>query len=462
MAAEPNSRVIVDRVEWPHLVLFPRIARAFTLASRPSRLLTALALLAVLMVTGTLWDLVSGPSIAPDHPLYALTAGETLGIFATTVRAIAADIDALAVSLLGLDAPAFAKALTHLCVGLPFVLFDTHPWFLIVFGLWTLGLVLAVGTMLARSVACEFALDQVIEWPEAMAYALRRLPSVLLAVAYPTAAVVAGVAVLAVGGLLFRLPVGDVVAALLYGPALLGGFVATALIILTVGGIWLIPPAVAVESCDAPDALSRAYAYVKNKPLRLLGYMALAIVVGLLGYIAYSGIAVLTMRFTAAGTAILGPEWMEEGIEEPVWLDPEHPMLALIARRSPTPATAEPRPLPSTPPVSDLPPGEDLPPPTITNGGGHPVDATTDGAGAAANADEGPGLTRQAALAIIGFWHTLLRGIVAAYVISYVIAASTVIYFLVRKLTDDQDLNEIWLPGIIEGTIAPGRGFARP
>ena len=50
-----------------------------------------------------------------------------------------------------------------------------------------------------------------------------------------------------------------------------------------------------------------------------------------------------------------------------------------------------------------------------------------------------------------------VAGLVAGWAFSYYSCATTVLYFLMRKATDDQDLEEIWQPGLIEGTMAPGR-----
>jgi hypothetical protein len=46
-------------------------------------------------------------------------------------------------------------------------------------------------------------------------------------------------------------------------------------------------------------------------------------------------------------------------------------------------------------------------------------------------------------------------GLVVAYVVSYLFAAATIIYLLMRRASDGQATNEIWEPGMIPGTSAP-------
>ena len=56
---------------------------------------------------------------------------------------------------------------------------------------------------------------------------------------------------------------------------------------------------------------------------------------------------------------------------------------------------------------------------------------------------------------IIGFWQRLVVLIVVAYVFAYYFAASTIVYLLVRRSSDGQDVGELWRPGDIPGTMTP-------
>lgn len=56
---------------------------------------------------------------------------------------------------------------------------------------------------------------------------------------------------------------------------------------------------------------------------------------------------------------------------------------------------------------------------------------------------------------MISFWTAIPRLLVGAFVLSYGASASAVLYLVLRKLTDGQDTSEIWMPGMVGGTMAP-------
>jgi hypothetical protein len=55
----------------------------------------------------------------------------------------------------------------------------------------------------------------------------------------------------------------------------------------------------------------------------------------------------------------------------------------------------------------------------------------------------------------VGFWQGLIIMLVAAYIIAYLFSASTMIYLLMRRACDGQDIQEIWVPGLVPGTLVP-------
>jgi hypothetical protein len=55
---------------------------------------------------------------------------------------------------------------------------------------------------------------------------------------------------------------------------------------------------------------------------------------------------------------------------------------------------------------------------------------------------------------IIAFWTAIPTLLVGAFVLSFVFSGSTVLYLLMRQLNDGQDPSEIWMPGMIGGTMA--------
>ncbi|MBL8761848.1 MAG: hypothetical protein JNL50_11165 [Phycisphaerae bacterium] len=60
----------------------------------------------------------------------------------------------------------------------------------------------------------------------------------------------------------------------------------------------------------------------------------------------------------------------------------------------------------------------------------------------------------KSAARIIRFWREAFLGLVPAVVFSFVCAGWTIAYLLVRQLHDGQDRAEIWMPGMIPGTLA--------
>jgi hypothetical protein len=62
--------------------------------------------------------------------------------------------------------------------------------------------------------------------------------------------------------------------------------------------------------------------------------------------------------------------------------------------------------------------------------------------------------TPPAAARILAFWNAIPFVLVAGFGISYLASACTVLYLLLRRSNDGQDIGEIWVPGLIEGTMA--------
>jgi len=56
---------------------------------------------------------------------------------------------------------------------------------------------------------------------------------------------------------------------------------------------------------------------------------------------------------------------------------------------------------------------------------------------------------------IMLIWQALVVCLVVAYVVSYFFSAGTRAYLLMRKASDGQEMDEIWKPGLIPGTLAP-------
>ena len=62
--------------------------------------------------------------------------------------------------------------------------------------------------------------------------------------------------------------------------------------------------------------------------------------------------------------------------------------------------------------------------------------------------------TPSAAGQIIAFWEILAALILPAFAVSYYFSASTALYLLLRRVNDEQDIREVWMPGMVGGTMA--------
>ncbi len=74
----------------------------------------------------------------------------------------------------------------------------------------------------------------------------------------------------------------------------------------------------------------------------------------------------------------------------------------------------------------------------------------------AALSEHGEGLTGawKSAARVAQFWREAFLGLVPAVVFSFVCSGWTIAYLLIRQLHDGQDRSEIWMPGMIPGTLA--------
>lgn len=464
---EPHRSVVVDQVNWSGILLISRIPRALALSFQPSRVIMGFVIVVMLMASGTIWDGLAGKQVGPgglgsppmadpalrddlrlllaDPALIRTDRAEALRsaevLSAADVRAAVLEtyreksledqqrdrvVVAEALARLKLVAPkgvfeATAEAVVARCHGvlnaalhlhlggiadelaaaarMIGILLDEYLLFTIVFGLWTLVIGMIGVATISRTAACQFAIEQYITWTTALAYALKRWIPVLGTIGLPLVALALGTIALAVGGLLLAVPGLNVIGGVLYGLALFGGTIAACLILLTLLASALFIPAVAVESADAPDALARGFSFVRNRPLHWIVYVIAAFIQGVFGLLIVTLVASLALNFTAWGASLFVTSPAVEAV-----------------------------------------------------GGGASIDHLLP-------LSEGWSLsgTQRITGGLLVLWRTVVGGMVAGWVVSYFACATTVLYFLMRKATDDQDLEEIWQPGLIEGTMAPGR-----
>ncbi len=416
----PNSKtamhVRVDQVAWRDIIHIHKITSAATLAFQPNRMIMGLIFITIIMVSGTIWDAIMPlpekiSSITVPFVEGNISAPATLrqndgytSSFKQAAMICTTSIYIAETNLLQFNLMESVASTVRLPATLAQYFWTTDKLFLFIFGGWFIIIWCIFSTMICRSAACDFAVNQQIPWTEALAFSLRRWMNTVGSFALPAAVIISGLVALGLGGLLFHVPVLNIFAAILYGLALFGGFIIVSIIILTILGSVLFIPAVAVESADATDALARGFSYVKNRPLHFVLYMLLAIIIGLIAMTIVGYLAQLTLDLTSTGAQLFTTSQLADYAGKP-------------------PASAF---------------STSSPPPPISTG------------------------TPGVAAAILSWWGTVVGAVVAGFIISYLCSAQTVIYFLMRKATDDQALDEIWVEGMIEGTLAPERLTDQP
>lgn len=153
-----------------------------------------------------------------------------------------------------------------------------HPLYFFLFGLGSLLIWALVGGAICRIAAVQFARDEKITAREALRYAWKRLiGGFALAPLIPVVFIIIISIFLIIGGVFLRIPVlGDLAGAPLFVFALVGGLIIAVLAVgMLIGGgfFW---PAVAVEGADAFDSFSRSLAYPFSRPWKTVIYFVIA------------------------------------------------------------------------------------------------------------------------------------------------------------------------------------------
>ncbi len=152
-------------------------------------------------------------------------------------------------------------------------------------GLWTVLVWSGFGGAISRMAARRYTRDDVLSVVEAMSFSQRKLPSFFGGATGP----MLGVAVLAIPvmavGLLMRTDIGAAIVGLLWIFTIPLGLIMAIILLGLLFGWPLVWGAIAVESSDAFDAVSRTYSYTFQRPLHYLGYTMVAGVLGMLGWL---------------------------------------------------------------------------------------------------------------------------------------------------------------------------------
>lgn len=292
-------------------------------------------------------------------------------------------------------------------LALPKWMFGRHRafsacWVLFALLVWTL-----FGGMLHRMAAMSATLGEPVSIGQAFRFVRSRFMAHFFSLTFPTIIAFTLAIPLMLGGLVFfNLPVLDIVGALLLLPALLLGVAIVVILLLQVVGAPLLIPTVSIEGTDAYDSTSRALHYVLGRPWH---YGFYSLVAAVYGVICTAFVSLVAMASLAAVKTFVAAGVFTEG----------------VAGRDRFEAM-----LPVTRPDDwQL----SLNPSGLT------------GTGAMASA-----IVQVSAMAFLG--------LITAFLISYVVSASTWVYLLMRRACDGTETDAI----VLEPPADPPAAEAEP
>ena len=179
----------------------------------------------------------------------------------------------------------------------------THFIYVLTASLWSLAVWSFFGGAITRQAAVEFARHENVSRRALLGHVLPRWGSYFFAPLLPLIGTFALAVFLAGVGALLRVPVALAVLGVLWGVALVVGFLMT---FLAVGLFFAWPlmwAAISAEGADAFGALSDAYSYIYQRPLRYLLYAVVAGLAGILGWYLVWLLALVIVQLTNWGAS---------------------------------------------------------------------------------------------------------------------------------------------------------------
>jgi hypothetical protein len=285
-------------------------------------------------------------------------------------------------------------------------------------GIWELFVWGLFGGAITRIAALKFTRDEAPDLPGALRHSASKIMSYSMA---PMLAL-GGAAVfgiqLAILGWIMRLGFLAMFAGFVWPFVLLLGLLMAILLIGALAGWPLMWATVGVEGTDAFDALSRSYAYTYQKPLRLLWYALLVVIL--------AAVSMFIVKLFATSAIALGNWSVSWGLDEPTYRQ-------LVSPRS----VAPPAPAELAPSLEAT-----VPPPVegaLANAGDDRVPTTVQAPPASLAG------TRWLAAKAIRFWKSLLGALAAGYQAGFLFVAAVGVYLLLRKDVDGAEMDEVYV-----------------
>ena len=195
---------------------------------------------------------------------------------------------------------------------------SAHWLYAIVFLLAALGIWAVLGGAICRIAALHAGREEKISIASAVKFSLSKVMSFVGAPLLPLAIIVISGLLMSLAGFVGLIPgVGELLVAVFFLLALIGGAIMAFLSIGLVGGAPLMWPTIAVEGSDSFDAVSRSFSYVFARPFRYVLYLVIAAVHGTICYLFVRLFAFLTLsgthRFVGWTMNLDGRETYAEG-----------------------------------------------------------------------------------------------------------------------------------------------------
>ena len=314
--------------------------------------------------------------------------GERTGVFSTLWGFAATKFQGAVNSVFALDIPGVAKNIADYFKAVGWAL-KYHPLYCILFFVIKLVVISICGGAICRFAALQFARSEKPGLTEALRFSTERFKSFFFAPLVPVAMILFIGLLIFLLGLIGNIPrVGELLMGIFMCFSLIAGTLITILLVGTVSGFNLMFPAVVYDGSDCYDAISRSFSYVYSKPWRMGFYTAIAAVYGAICYMFVRLFAFLllwvTHRFLELG--VFGDKIAA------IWPCPAFGNLLGVV--SPSPA----------------------------NG------------------------TQSFAAFLIYLCLLVVIGLIVAFIVSFYFSANTIIYSLMRKVTDNTALDDVYIP----------------
>jgi hypothetical protein len=310
------------------------------------------------------------------------------------------------------------------------------------------------GGAISRIAALRFTRGEAPGLVAAVAHAVAKLPSYCSAPLIALAGAALFAVQLFVVGLLMNVSLFAVLAAVVWPFVLLLGLLMAVLLVGALVGWPLMWATVAVEGTDSFDALSRGYAYVYQRPWRLLWYVIVAVFL--------AAVSMFVVKVFATSAIALG-DWSVS------WGLGDEKMAAVVAAATPETAAGAPSVAPPADPITDdvnsgpqfpTQPAAGTDPPQAgaeAAAGTEPtqVDAPNSAQAADGDANAEPGVLLPLARTVIGFWKSLLAALAAGYQAGFLWVSAVGVYLLLRRDIDGAEMDEVFVEQADEFGLPP-------